>query len=98
MTPARHDAYRRVRGHLDGPGCYRLDQGERDLLLDVAEEMLLSRSGNAEDLVDTMERAAIALSTLTTAGRLDRALGVDLWQHICAAGPPAAGRTPVAVA
>ena len=98
MTSARYDAYCRVRDHLDGPGCYRLSDEERELLLEVAEEMLLTREVESSDLEDAMHNAAIALSTLTTAGRLDRALGVDLWQQIRAAGPPADGRATAALA
>jgi hypothetical protein len=87
MTSERYQAYRSVRDTLSSAGCYRLDDEERALLLDIAEEMLLSRETSAEQLDDAMQSAAIALSSLTTGGRLDRALGVDMWQDICAAGP-----------
>jgi hypothetical protein len=98
MTSTRYRAYCHVRDHLDGPGCYRLGDEERGLLMEVAEEMLLSRELSADDLEDSMESAAIALSTLTAVGRLDRALGVELWQHICAAGPPPGERTALSIA
>ena len=95
MNQHRYLAYRRVHDLLDSDVAAALDDRERELFRDMAEQMLLTRPRDAEDADEVSDGAAVALRTLTVRGDISRETASDLWEEICAAGPdPFAAPSP----
>ena len=95
MNQYRYLAYRRVHDLLESDAAIELDERERELFRDMAEQMLLTRSRDADDAEEVSDGAAIALRTLTARGDISRGTASDLWEEICAAGPdPFASPSP----
>lgn len=85
MTTRRYDAYRRIRGTLIELSDAALADTERELLLDVAEGLLLARD---EDQVEEHRaKGAVALSLLVGLGRWTDAAADGIWQRLIECGP-----------
>ena len=96
MNHFRYLAYRRVREQLESAETADLAPEERELVRDLAEQMLLMREREADEVEEAAHSAAAALRTLTARGSLPRQAASDLWEEICAAGPdPFVGPPPV---
>ena len=96
MNESRYLAYRRVRDLLDSAEAEELGPAERELVRDLAEQMLLTRPGEAEQAEEVAHSATVALRTLSAQGTVARTTASDLWDDICAAGPDTlAAPTPV---
>ena len=87
MDHRRYRAYRRVCDLLDSSEAAAVGDDERELIRDMAEAMLLTRSADADDLEEVSNSACAALKDLTARGDLSRPAASDLWEGICMAGP-----------
>ena len=87
MNHSRYLAYRHTRELLESEGADGLDPEERELMRDMAEQMLLTRAADADDADEVSHGAALALRTLAARGDISRSLASELWEEICAAGP-----------
>jgi hypothetical protein len=95
MNHLRYLSYRRVRHILDSERAAGLTLEERELIRDMAEQMLLTRSPEADDVEEVTHGAALALRTLMARRDLSRGTASELWEEICAAGPePFQGASP----
>jgi hypothetical protein len=99
LTPRRYDAYRRICTELDRLSAEALADGERELLRDVAEGLLLARHGTDDEVEELRSKAAVALSLLVGLGRWSDAAADEVWERLVACGPLATGgpRLPRAV-
>jgi hypothetical protein len=93
VTPRRYDAYRRVCTELDGLSSRALADGEKELLRDVAEGLLLARHGEQDEIDELRCKAAVALSLLAELGRWSDGAADEMWDHLVACGP-LEGREP----
>jgi hypothetical protein len=88
MTARRHRHYRRAldllaateEGWLPGPG--------REILEDVAEQMLLSRESDPLEIRQLRHEVEVAVGELAVVGVLPRRVAVELTQLLMGAGPP----------
>ena len=96
MNRTRYLAYRRVHELLDSGAASDVGAEERELIRDLAEQMLLTRARDADDAAEVSQGAALALRTLTARGDISGGTARELWEEICAAGPdPFATPIPV---
>ena len=96
MNHFRYLAYRRVNELLDAAETEHAGGDERALIRDMAEQMLLTRAGEAEDADEVAHSAAMALRALSARGSVTRTTAIELWEELCAAGPePFVRPTPV---
>ena len=84
MDGARLSAYRAAQRSL---ALRPLDPHERERLRDVAEALLLTRAGDAEDAERLRRDAALALSLLVGQRRIDDESADRIWTTISDCGP-----------
>ena len=87
MTPRRYKAYRRICTELDSLSPEALADGERELLRDVAEGLLLARDGQDEEVEELRTKAAVSLSLLVGLGRWSDGAADEVWERLVACGP-----------
>jgi hypothetical protein len=91
MTRERYQAYCAVRESLDALG---LNEEERELLRQAAEDLLLARRGDPEPVEEARQRAAMALSILAASRRVSTGRADELWCLIADCGPEAPASEP----
>lgn len=96
MTPRRYAAYRRICTELEGLSAEALAEGERELLRDVAEGLLLARDDEDEEIDELRTKAAVSLSLLVGLGRWSDAAADEVWERLVACGPLGGSATRVA--
>jgi hypothetical protein len=85
MNARRYQNFRRALELLSAIDPRRSVSSDRDLLADLAEEMLLTRAGQP---VGKQARSATdCLVRLVESGALARSVAEELWRAIWAAGP-----------
>lgn len=87
MTPRRYKAYRRICADIDSLSPEALADGERELLRDIAEGLLLARPGGSEEVEELRTKAAISLSLLAGQGRWSDGAADEVWDRLVACGP-----------
>jgi hypothetical protein len=93
LTTRRYKAYRSVCTELELLGSTALADEERELLLDVAEGLLLARDGEDDELDELRTKAAVSLSLLVGLGRWSDAAADAMWEQLVACGPLERGGT-----
>jgi hypothetical protein len=87
VTPRRYAAYRTICTELEGLTTQALAEGERKLLRDVAEGLLLARDDEDEEIDELRTKAAVSLSLLVGLGRWSDAAADEVWERLVACGP-----------
>ena len=85
MTSERYRNYRRALELIEAVDPRRSFSADRDLLADLAEEMLLIRAD--EPIGKQARRVTECLARLVESGALERPIAEELWRAIRAAGP-----------
>jgi hypothetical protein len=98
MTARRYQNFRRALELLNAVDPRRSFSADRDLLADLAEEMLLTRGD--QRVGRRARRVTDCLVRLVKTGALEKPVAEELWRAIWAAGPggeePAAEDQPLA--
>ena len=87
MTQDRYHSYKRVTAALAAPWASRLDSFEREVLRQIAEDLLLSRTHQLDEAEDARQNAAVALSLLVGSQRMTDEEADLLWLEIAGCGP-----------
>jgi hypothetical protein len=88
MTPDRYRHYQAFNALLASLDEVELPEEPRRLLADLAEDMLLSRTGDRNELLDTRLAVELTVSELAAIGTLSPRLAEQLTRRLLAAGPP----------
>ena len=88
MTDRRYRHYRRTLALLNALNADWLPTEPRGLLEDLAEDLLLSRSTDEEEVRHTRDNVELTIGELTAIGMLQRATAVELTRLLIATGPP----------
>lgn len=89
MTARRHRHYRRA---LVLILAFEENVGKRDadLLRELAQDMLLTRGTESEDVDALLDPLALALARLVDEEALPFGVATELWREVQACGPPLA--------
>jgi hypothetical protein len=87
MTTLRYDSYRRVLAVLDELEAPELDDGEREILRDAAEGLLLIRAGEEHERDKILLDAWLVLSSLVRTGRWRYRAAEQLRRMLESCGP-----------
>jgi hypothetical protein len=85
MTSERYRNYRRALELIEAVDPRRSVSPDRDLLTDLAEEMLLVRAD--QPVGKQARRVTDCLARLVETGAVERSIAEELWRAIRAAGP-----------
>jgi hypothetical protein len=92
VTARRYQSYRHALNLLSTIEPGRAFSADRDLIADLAEEMLLTRAD--QPVGQRARRATDCLARLVETGGLERPVAERLWQAIWAAGPGGEEQAP----
>lgn len=94
VTARRHRHYRRALDLLAGPESAWLPPEGRKLLVELAEDMLLSRESDPQAVLHLRRDAELAVGELSVVGVLPKPTAEELTQLLTGAGPSLLAEAP----
>ncbi len=87
MNSRRYRSYRRAQDWIDRMAEGGVPPEPVALLHEIAEDLLLTRDGEADDADIHADHAAVTLLELISDGRVPRVIACEVWDALQGAGP-----------